>query len=250
MNASSVSYSLLSWNVRGLGEKDKCMIVRDTLTIARANIVCLQETKLRATDKLKSCAFLPMTLNEFRCVDSADTHASNYIFAVTNVYASADHRDSLPFLEDLEEIAGQIHGSWVLAGDFNLTHETLLRRDCQDRLALALHKRAAYWKQRGKHHAIREGYVNMRFFLAQATQRLHRNNIRALEMDGIVVSSHHDKTAALRSHLQSLLGANTVAPGSIDVAALYAVSTKVDTAPLIAPFTEPEACVAVRSMNL
>lgn len=128
--------------------------------------------------------------------------------------------------------------------------ETLLRRDCQDRLALALHKRAAYWKQRGKHHAIREGYVNMRFFLAQATQRLHRNNIRALEMDGIVVSSHHDKTAALRSHLQSLLGANTVAPGSIDVAALYAVSTKVDTAPLIAPFTEPEACVAVRSMNL
>lgn len=76
MNASSVSYSLLSWNVRGLGEKDKCMIVRDTLTIARANIVCLQETKLRATDKLKSCAFLPMTLNEFRCVDSADTHGS------------------------------------------------------------------------------------------------------------------------------------------------------------------------------
>ncbi|RCV17760.1 hypothetical protein SETIT_3G245600v2 [Setaria italica] len=125
MNTSTVAFSLLSWNVQGLGDNDKCTTFRDTLTTARADIVYLQETKLRASDKLKARAFLPMSLNEFRCVDSADVRggmqhtlttmlsstASDYNFAVTNVYAPADHRDSLSFLEDLEEIAGQIHGS-------------------------------------------------------------------------------------------------------------------------------------------
>lgn len=55
--------------------------------------------------------------------------------------------------------------------------EILLPRDCQDRLALVMRERAAYWKQRGKYRAIREGDANNNFFHEQATQRLHRNNI-------------------------------------------------------------------------
>lgn len=152
MNSSTVSFSLLSWNVRGLGDKNKCTIVHDTLTSARSNNVCLQETKLRAIDSLRARSFLPVNLDAFRCVDSNETRggmvtawdstaftlasciirqhtlttflsstASDYTFAVTNVYAPADHRDSLPFLENLEEIAGHVPGSWALAGDFNLT---------------------------------------------------------------------------------------------------------------------------------
>ena len=42
-------------------------------------------------------------------------------FTLTNVYAPSDHRDSFQFLLDLDEIAAQISGNWVLAGDFNLT---------------------------------------------------------------------------------------------------------------------------------
>jgi hypothetical protein len=34
--------------------------------------------------------------------------ASDYCFTVTNVYALADHRDSMAFLEDLEEVIGHI----------------------------------------------------------------------------------------------------------------------------------------------
>jgi hypothetical protein len=45
------------------------------------------------------------------------------MFAVTNVYASADHKDFVAFLEDLEEVAAQVTGNWVLAGDFNLTRD-------------------------------------------------------------------------------------------------------------------------------
>jgi hypothetical protein len=38
-----------------------------------------------------------------------------------NVYAPSDHRDSATFLEDLKEVVGNVHDSWVLLGDFNLT---------------------------------------------------------------------------------------------------------------------------------
>jgi exonuclease III len=45
------------------------------------------------------------------------------VFTITNVYAPADHWDSLAFLLDLEEVASQNSGNWVLAGDFNLTRD-------------------------------------------------------------------------------------------------------------------------------
>jgi hypothetical protein len=121
------------------------------------------------------------------------------------------------------------------------TGELRLRRACQDRLALALRELATYWKQCGKHRAIREGDANTQFFHAQASQRLRRNNIRLLEVCGIAVSSHQDKTAVLTDHLRGLLDANGPTTGRLDLAALYSGSTTVDAAPLITPFTEPEA---------
>jgi len=47
--------------------------------------------------------------------------ASDLEFALTNVYAPANHRDSLGFLEDLAEVASHIPACWALAGNFNLT---------------------------------------------------------------------------------------------------------------------------------
>jgi hypothetical protein len=73
------------------------------------------------------------------------------------------------------------------------------------------------------------------------SQRLRRNNIRLLEVCGIAVSSHQDKTAVLTDHLRGLLDANGPTTGSLDLAALYSGSATVDAAPLITPFTEPEA---------
>lgn len=457
MNVNVVSFSLVSWNVRGLGDHDKCTLVRDSLCAARPIVVCLQESKLASIPHAKARSFLPSHHVDFLCVDASNTRgglvtawdarsltltsfimrrhtlttmftctASDCCFAVTNVYAPSDHRDSLEFLEDLEEVARQVSGCWTLAGDFNLTrsgednsnghanptlcdafnntihtrslidiplldrlftwsnhrstptlarldrvlfnvpmsltfpnssltslpkttsdhtpiqlvistaipkpnlfrfenawlkhsdylgsvlpawHDTatteaagalvgklkavrraskvwarckrappslhsnckfviylfdvleetrllsaaelLLRRACQERLALAIRERAAYWKQRGKQRAIREGDSNTSFFHAHASQRLRRNGIRALEVNGVVVSSHRDKTTALTHHLRGLLGLQT-ATSTIDLASLYSASpsvSAVDAERLTARFTEAEAKAAVRAMN-
>ncbi|CAN6300756.1 unnamed protein product [Urochloa humidicola] len=454
MNAKNVVFSLVSWNVRGLSDCDKCRLVRDALSSARTDIACLQESKLSTTSAAKARSFLPPHLSDFHCVDATTTRggivtawnartftltsflsrqrslttfftstASNYSFAVTNVFAPSDHRDSIAFLEDLEEVASNVHGNWVLCGDFNLTrgsddnsngnvHQNLadafngcinrlgvidiplldrlftwsnqrsnptlaqldrvffnvemslsfpnssltslpkptsdhtplqlrfsteipkpnlfrfenawlkhqdylptvlpawqsagngnataivvgslkavrcaskvwsrrkrappslhynckfviylldvleegrvlsageqcLRQCCQDRLALFLRERAAYWKQWGKHRAIREGDANTRFFHAHACARLRRNNIRALEVDGVLVTTHNAKARALTNHLSALLGVHSPST-PLDVAALYAGVAPVNSTPLLAPFTEQEAHAAVRAMN-
>ena len=41
-----MNLKILSWNVRGLNEKEKRLKVRNFLLSWRADIVCLQETKL------------------------------------------------------------------------------------------------------------------------------------------------------------------------------------------------------------
>ena len=49
------------------------------------------------------------------------SRASDATFAVTNVYAPADHHDSQHFLEDWFEVASHVDSNWLVAGDFNLT---------------------------------------------------------------------------------------------------------------------------------
>jgi hypothetical protein len=127
--------------------------------------------------------------------------------------------------------------------------EQFLRKACQDKLAISIHERAAYWKQRGKQRAIREGDANTQFFHAHASQRLRRNLIRALEVDGVIVSSHNAKTAALTNHLRLLLGVEHPAAWSFSLENLYTAAARVSAAPLIAEFTEAEARAAVRAMN-
>jgi hypothetical protein len=45
---------LLSWNVRGLNEGDKCLRVRNLLREWKVDIVCIQETKL----EVMSCSIV------------------------------------------------------------------------------------------------------------------------------------------------------------------------------------------------
>lgn len=40
----------ISWNVRGLNERDKRLAVRQTLLIEKPDLICLQETKLESLD--------------------------------------------------------------------------------------------------------------------------------------------------------------------------------------------------------
>ncbi|CAN6175356.1 unnamed protein product [Urochloa humidicola] len=73
MNNSTVPFMLLSWNVRRLGDPDKCKVVRDTLASSLLDVACLQESKLCTTDPAKARTFLPRHLADFVCVDATAT---------------------------------------------------------------------------------------------------------------------------------------------------------------------------------
>lgn len=54
--------TVMPWNVRGLGDSDKCTVVRDAIFSASPSIACLQERKLSEISAFKENTFLPRTL--------------------------------------------------------------------------------------------------------------------------------------------------------------------------------------------
>ena len=53
------------WNVRGLGDSNKCTLVKDALLASRSFVVCLQESKLQQMDLRKAATSLPVGLRSF-----------------------------------------------------------------------------------------------------------------------------------------------------------------------------------------
>ena len=116
-------FRIVSWNVRGLGDSDKCRIMRELFSNAKPNIFCIQESKLADFSLFKSQTFLPRHLssslvsvnvdgtrgglitawdptlftltsnssNQFCLSSSLSCNASNYDFTITNVYRPSDH---------------------------------------------------------------------------------------------------------------------------------------------------------------
>jgi exonuclease III len=402
-----------SWNTQGLGCLKKRPVVRDSISSANPSIICVQETKLAAVDRFVLSSFLPSNLSCFETVDAIGSSGgiltawdaglyslvsahrcrfsltlmlqsflSDLVFAVTNVYAPANHALSPDFLDEFESLGPLFPIPWLIIGDFNLLrdpsdknnanfdvslassfndtirklalfelllsdrlytwsnkcdtpvlarldralfnhawnlalpnsslsslprptsdhfplmvtastsiprtrcfrfenawlkdplflqttlpawHSPAARADAAGDLAARLksfrsaakvwkrshrfnpkfenncvflidlldlfeetrplssdelrHRvscrttlerlvlaRAAYWKQRGKFHAIVEGDENSKFFHARASQRLRRNIIRVLDVAGVTVATHEAKAVALHSFYLNLLG--------------------------------------------
>ncbi|RCV30905.1 hypothetical protein SETIT_6G133200v2 [Setaria italica] len=134
MNVTPMNYVFISWNVRGLASPAS---KRPSSTISTTP---------------PPSAFLPRNLDAYLEVDATNTWggmitawdstaftatssllqrhsltvflsstASDYSFAVTNVYAPSNRNDSPAFLVELRALATHIPGCWLLAGDFNLT---------------------------------------------------------------------------------------------------------------------------------
>ena len=58
-----MNLKIISWNVRGLNDSQKCLIVKNLLREWKCDVICLQETKLAGLDrqmvgKLWSCPLL------------------------------------------------------------------------------------------------------------------------------------------------------------------------------------------------
>ena len=64
------SISLLSWNVHGLSQDDKCDDVLSELISVAPTIAGLQETKLSSLSAVKARSFLPVRLSEHICRDA------------------------------------------------------------------------------------------------------------------------------------------------------------------------------------
>ncbi|KAJ1261729.1 hypothetical protein BS78_09G053400, partial [Paspalum vaginatum] len=144
-------WSVLSWNVRGLGDPDKCTTVRDALCSSSPSFACIQESKLQELGSSKARGFLPRSLPDFLSLSASGTRggivtawdsshftlssslcrafsltttfsssASDATLTISNVYAPSDHRLSSVFLDELIDVSGCVDGPWIIIGDFNL----------------------------------------------------------------------------------------------------------------------------------
>ena len=51
--------TLLSWNVRGMGDDEKCLVIKNTIKKSRCDVCVLQETKCNRIDLSCVLRFLP-----------------------------------------------------------------------------------------------------------------------------------------------------------------------------------------------
>ncbi|CAO2150405.1 unnamed protein product [Urochloa humidicola] len=145
-----------SWNVRGLGDKDKCNDVKSNLSNRNLDVVCLQETKISSPTMFKMATFLPPGISSFSSLDAAGafggvitawnprsvslSHAVPLRFsltcffstandaqalAVTNVYAPCNAAARPAFFDELRSVALMCDGPWLLLGDFNVARHAL-----------------------------------------------------------------------------------------------------------------------------
>lgn len=83
------------WNVRGLGDQDKCKDVLAELLSSSPHLVLLQETKLSDLTPSKLFSFLPRTLNDNRSLPAAGS-AGGLLTAWNNSFLSCSHHTSSP----------------------------------------------------------------------------------------------------------------------------------------------------------
>ncbi|KAF8656102.1 hypothetical protein HU200_060808 [Digitaria exilis] len=133
--ASFKKLLLSSWNVRGLGDSDKCRDVRYTLSSTPLHVICLQETKLSDVAVSKASSFLPSNLTNFTYKNSNgasggllnawtyffESTVDSLSFAVTNVYGPCRNDQKENFLNELRFLSTTCTGPWLIFGDFNLT---------------------------------------------------------------------------------------------------------------------------------
>lgn len=148
---SSKTFACFSWNVRGLGDTQKCDKVLTELIDAKPHIVALQETKLSSLTPSKIRSFLPSHLDsslynaslrttggiltawdssQFTQISCLTRRYSNSVtlalvadgtqFCLTNVYATATAPEKPAFLAELQEIVPTPDVPWIIMGDFNL----------------------------------------------------------------------------------------------------------------------------------
>jgi hypothetical protein len=149
MNQSN--FSVLSWNVRGLGDDDKCKDILSELFTIKPSVALLQESKLELLPVVKINSFLPRSLDQkaflpavgsaggiISAVNSHSLTLTNHthgLFStslnlscpvsgtniiISNIYAPSQRSLKADFLLEIRQIAPTSSTPWLLIGDFNL----------------------------------------------------------------------------------------------------------------------------------
>jgi exonuclease III len=148
MNLSNI----LVWNARCLNNKARRDYVRDTILSSKADIICLQETKMASLSThllLSVCGsdfdkFLTLPANGTRggiliawkgaVCQVISSRIDNFSVSVqfagmdgnwwfTGVYGSQEDESKIQFLRELLDFRALSSEPWLLAGDFNMVYQ-------------------------------------------------------------------------------------------------------------------------------
>ena len=141
---------ILSWNVRGANDPDKRKVIKNFLRRYRADVVCLQETKIQEMSiELVRSLGVGRNLNwkvlnaegsaggilafwDNSCINMVDSVVGSFSvsclfrmtedgfqWTFTGVYGPVENNDREAFWEELGSIKGLWEGPWCVGGDFN-----------------------------------------------------------------------------------------------------------------------------------
>lgn len=152
MNDQTVCFNYpiraLNWNVRGLGDSQKCDVIKDIAIDANPDLISYQETKWSECSIFRVRQVCPAKFINFLTLDAIGTRGgillawssrfclidsytfnysvtavlktNNFKFMYTVVYGPQDDRIKIEFLQELQSVRELNNLPWLLMGDFNL----------------------------------------------------------------------------------------------------------------------------------
>lgn len=147
-----MNLKIVSWNVRGLNNANDRRMVKDLLFNWKADIVCLQETKLDSCNHKLVGQLKFGRWTNFACIDAVGTKGgiislwdkrdwagsiilkgsfsitimlsnlhSGVSWSLSGVYAPTNRVERNQLWSELVAVKGLYEGPWVICGDFNTT---------------------------------------------------------------------------------------------------------------------------------
>lgn len=155
MNNNNKTFKFLSWNVRGLNQKEKRTEIKHEIITQKPQLVCLQETKWDQEDERVIRQTVGNRLDKFILVNARDTaggillawdsnffteiehsthdymisvdlavNIDNSVFRYTGVYGPSNQSDKMAFLNIVAAHKPELDYPWIIGGDFNVTLHT------------------------------------------------------------------------------------------------------------------------------
>ncbi|XP_078181452.1 uncharacterized protein LOC144575215 [Carex rostrata] len=139
---------ILNWNVRGLGDAQKCDVIKDIVIDANPDLITYQETKWSECSIFRVRQVCPAKFNQFEVLNaegtkggillawsskftlldsyvfnftvSATLKINNFKFMFTAVYGPQEDRRKMEFMNEIRKIRELNNLPWLITGDFNL----------------------------------------------------------------------------------------------------------------------------------